>query len=659
MTTTFFSVSSASHALRLAVFLATPLVLSWNAHATPWQGNVEIIRGQPGGAFVSGIVFDDVNGDSRHQPEEPGIPGVLVSNGLDVVATDSQGRYQLAVRDDMNLSVVQPEGWQVPVNSSMIPQIAYIHKPQGSPPNLRFGGLAATGPAPAIVNFPLRRAQGNTDQFRCAIVGDSQTYSNHELSQFRDSAMIDLLQAGLGANDCMLYVGDVMGDDLGLLDRLTEVGAVAGVQQWLLPGNHDLDFDVTDPADSKDTWRNKVGPHYFAFEIGKVTFIALDNIFYPCGQEDMRLPGRDFCDEPGRKVYNVRVADEQLTWMENLLAHLPMDRLIVIAHHGPIVTFMSPASTQHQEDSAPRIFEMLAGREALSLSGHMHTTEIHEAGEWYEGWAQAIGIGPLPFRHIVAGAASGNWWQGDLMMDGDAHALQRFGEPKGLLMLSVNGTEYSERYVGSRIDPRRGQWVDINTPSFREWFNTLSDWRSLRPDERDPVPPLSINDLPDNRIITRAELGEGVWATANVWAGTQQTSVSGLINGQIPLSFNRTQQGRGEAPRIGADWADPFSAKRQLTVGRFAIESRSGIARNQGYEAYRGSVFAGPPQPQTAVSDRSPHLWRADLPRDLPNGVHVVQITSTDRNGHQYVDHLVIEVRDERPDPRFRSELFQ
>ena len=103
------------------------------------------------GGFVSGAVFDDVDRDGVRDAGEEGVPGVLVSNGLDWAATGDDGGYRIAVRDNMNLTIVQPSGWRVPTDERRLPQFFHVHKPGGSPAPLRFGGLPDTGPAPAIV----------------------------------------------------------------------------------------------------------------------------------------------------------------------------------------------------------------------------------------------------------------------------------------------------------------------------------------------------------------------------------------------------------------------------------------------------------------------------------------------------------------------------
>jgi hypothetical protein len=49
---------------------------------------------------VTGVVFEDRSRSGTRQPDDPGIPGVLVSNGRDVVRTDRDGRYALPMDDE-------------------------------------------------------------------------------------------------------------------------------------------------------------------------------------------------------------------------------------------------------------------------------------------------------------------------------------------------------------------------------------------------------------------------------------------------------------------------------------------------------------------------------------------------------------------------------
>ena len=617
----------------------------------------EVIRAGGGGDTITGYVFEDTQQTGTFDKGDAGVEGVLVTNGRDWVRTGADGAYEIAVRENMDLSIVQPSGWRVPTDERMVPQFFYVHKEGGTGYDLRFGGLPDTGPAPSAVNFPLTREGAAGSAFTCAILGDVQTYSNEQVGFFRDGVGADLLAAELTASDCIIPVGDVVGDDLGLLDRVLEIVAVAGAPQWPVIGNHDIDFDATSNADKGDSWRRIVGPTYYAFEQGDVLFVMLDNVVYPCGEDDVER-GRTHCAGE-RPSYNGRLTETQLTWLEGLISETPEDRLIVLSTHIPLVSFVDATSGQHQTDEVDRVYEMLEGREALSLSGHTHTIENHAPGQLFEGWTEQVSAGPLPFRHIVAGAASGAWFQGDFSVDGVPMALQRLGAPAGHLRLAFDGTAYTEQYRGARLGRGRGQWVGLNTPGFRDWFDAITAWQGEEPSERDSVPPRSIHDLPDPRLLTPADLEAGVWLTANVWAGSAETTVVAELPDGRELTLERTQPGAGEAARIGAEWADPAAAARQLSVARYAYESRSEDERAQGAELFRGRSYGpAPPQPQGSVADRNMHLWRAELP-ELPIGAHQITVTSTDRQGRTLTDAITVEVRDERPPRYWREGLWE
>jgi len=616
----------------------------------------QIVRGRDGGSTARGTVFDDLNRNGRQDPGEPGIAGVKVSNGLDVTLTDDAGAYELSARADMSLMVIQPKGYQVPHNDDWVPQFSYQHKPNGSPKPLRYGGLPATGPLPEAVNFPLIKA-GNGSSADCIVLGDTQTYSNQEISYFRDSTIDDLLDRE-ETPDCVIAVGDVVGDDLGLIPRMAEVIGSLNAPQWWVHGNHDYDIDADFDEDSADTWRRLVGPAYYAFEIGDAIVFSIDNVVYPCTKDDAVAPGHDYCVTDDRKRYNGRITKEQVIWIENVLALTDPDKLVIFAHHIPFVTFYDETSPIHQTDNVTDLYRLVEGREALSLSGHTHTTEVFEPGDSFAGWRSAVGVEALPFRHIVAGAASGAWYQGDFGHDGTPMALQRMGAPKGWFRLDLRGTEYIETYRGANVGRERRMWVSVNTPIFRSWFRQLMAWRDTPENQRDKIPPLSINDLPDVKILTPRDLERGTFVTANIWDGSSATSALLSVNGR-EISMNRTQKARGEATRAGPEWADPYAVQRQMSVGRYALESRSGIDRNQGFELWTGASFGpGVAQPQGAIADRNVHLWRAKLPSDLPLGLHKATVEATDRHGRKTRDTIVIEIRAKLPPARFRSEAF-
>jgi len=620
----------------------------------PYIAGIEVIGGAAGPReTLGGHAFNDANRDGRRQPGEAGVPGVLVSNGLDIVRTDASGAYRLPVRADMSVFVIQPKGWRTPTNAAWVPQFAYEHKPDGSPKSLRFGGLPPTGPAPETINFPLLPAPEKPDA-SCLIIGDSQTYNNTELGYLRDSLVTDVVDNRVRP-DCAIYVGDVVGDDLDLMPRLQTLGAAMRTPQYFVHGNHDFDFDADSDADSADSWRRLAAPAYYAFEIGDALFVALDNVVYPCGAEDAARPGREFCVTGDRKTYNGRVTDTQMTWLKRLVEMTPPDRRIVLLHHIPFVSFVDQSSFQHQTDNLAEIHKLIGDRPAISFAGHTHTLEVFRPGDHFAGWRETVGVGALPFPHVIAGATSGSWWNGDFGYDGVPMSLGRLGEPRGYVVFSVSGPNYDLDFVP--LGPARdsAMSLSLNTPGFRAWFNAIDAWRAEPAATRDPVPPRSINDLPDVKLLTPADLAGGVSLTANVWAGATGTEVTVALNGGAPVAMQRTQTARGETSLSGAEYSDPWAAMRQLSVGRTALQSRSGNARAQGFVGgSRVATGPRPPQPTGSVADRSPRLWRYALPANLQPGAYVAEVTVRD-DGKVARQSLVFEVAAERPQPDWRD----
>lgn len=610
-----------------------------------------------------GTVFLDRSQDGMRQDDEPGIEGVIVSNGRDVTVTDADGRWELPAFDNMTLMVTKPSGYATPTNADGVPQFFYHHKPDGTPEPLRYGGLEPTGPLPEAVNFPLVE-RDEPESFRCVAMGDTQPYSNEEIGWVRDGTLASLLaRDDLGDVPCMLLLGDVMGDDLELLPRLMNVFSVLGIPQYYVHGNHDFDFDATDDAHSADSWRQIYGPNYYAFEIGQVFFVALDNVVYPCTEADRADDDRANCGAEGEDaIYNGRVTDDQMQWLEGLLAQVPEDRLVVLMHHIPFVSFADATSGRHQTDNLAEIHALLDGRPALSLSGHTHTLEHHAAGESFEGWEEKTGVATLPFTHLVAGAPSGNWFMGDFGFDGTPLAFARDGTPPGFLVIDFEGSDYTLTFHAANQPAERQMALAFNTPLFREWFEAAYAFAQDAPDDAEALPPVTVHDLDDLALFTPDELEDGVWLTANVWNGSRDTRVEVRINGGEPLAMERTQEGAGEARRIGAEYADPFALPRQMTIGRHAWQSESGEPRTQGFEVWQGTRFGPqPPQhmPAWSLAVSSPHLWRLAMPSDLPAGAHVAEVTATDVWGREWTERIAFEVRGERPTRFWRADRWE
>lgn len=618
-----------------------------------YVGTVQTV-GEADDDTARGAVFLDENRNSRLDEGESGVEGVAVSNGREVVLTDAEGRYELPATEDMNVFVTKPAGHAVPVSEDMVPQFFYVHKEEGSPA-LRYGGLEPTGPLPAEINFPLIET-GDDTRFEMIAFGDTQPYSNRELNYLRDTAGRMLLDRDMSQVQALILMGDVMGDDLSLYPRLKEVVAVGQTPQYHVAGNHDLDFDAEEDAHSFDTFRREWGPEYYSFNIGEVHFVVLDNVRYPCAGVD----DHPFCDPAEEPTYNGVVHERQMEWLANDLANVPEDRLVVINTHIPLLTFTDNTAAKHQTDNLARIAEIVGERPALALSGHTHTTENMPEGTSYDGWEEAVGVAEAPFRLMVVGAVSGSWWLGDLGPDGVPHATQRLGSPRGYYHFAFDGPDYVETYHAFP-EPEEALHASFNTPRFRDWAERVFAYSDAYDAPGQAMPPVTRNDLGDPWTLTREDLDEGSWVAVNVWAGSPESEVTVRLNDGEAMEADLTQPGEGEEKRVGAEWTDPAALILQSTNSDMAVRSAEGGEETAGFRAFRGDVFAGEPGPFPAWlhADSSQHLWRADLPADLPVGVHTLTVETTDRHGRTFARAYPFEVVEELPPQEWQAELWE
>jgi len=75
--------------------------------------------------IATGFVFDDSAGTGIRQ-NSPGIAGVMVSNGRDVVLTDGAGRWTLPLAEDDSVFVIKPRNWSTPAGPGGTPRFAYL-----------------------------------------------------------------------------------------------------------------------------------------------------------------------------------------------------------------------------------------------------------------------------------------------------------------------------------------------------------------------------------------------------------------------------------------------------------------------------------------------------------------------------------------------------
>ncbi len=378
----------------------------------------------PGEQLASGVVFHDRDGDGRRDRWERGLGGVAVSNGRDVVRTNWRGRYRLPVSGDAILFVVKPRGWAPPQGEDRLPRFYYVHKPAGSPPGLAFEGVAPTGPLPPSVDFPLHPAD-ESDAFRMILFGDTQTYDMEEI----DFLSRDVIEELVGTEAAFgMTLGDLVGDDLALFEPLNRAIGRIGVPWYSVLGNHDLNFRAPGDAHSDETFERVYGPATYAFQVGRVHFIVLDDVIYAGARPD---------GAPGR--YDGGLDRRQLDFVRNYLATVSARDRIVLAMHIPLVK--PPQEVPQRRE----LFEILSSHpHTMSFSAHTHFQAHHFFGP-EDGYDS-----PNPHHHVVHATTSGSWWQGELDEVGIPHATMRCGAPNGYSIVEFDGVDYAIHFRAAR-----------------------------------------------------------------------------------------------------------------------------------------------------------------------------------------------------------------
>ncbi len=393
-----------------------------------------IAAAAPAAETARGIVFEDLNGDGLYQDSEPGVAEVGVSNGLDVVETDAEGRYRISIESGNTLFITKPGGWAVPTSPENLPRFFYHHVPNGAPTDRRprYRGLAPSGPLPEAVNFPLtRRPEG--DRFTSIWFADTQPQTKDEVEFIRDDVVSELIGADAAFG---ITLGDITYDDLSLFPRLYRNIAQIGVPWYHAPGNHDVNLLAPSDAESLDTFRRHFGPSYYSFDYGSTHFVILDTVKY-----EGTSFGSDDPDSLGAGSYVGGIGQRQLTWLTNDLRRVPMDRLVVIGMHIPLHSERDPEEPKVNVFERDQLFKIFAGREhLLALAGHMHFAEHYYFGE-EEGFE-----GPEPLHLHTLSAVCGSWWSGPLDPRGIPTSLQRDGSPRGFYLMDVDGREVTVRF---------------------------------------------------------------------------------------------------------------------------------------------------------------------------------------------------------------------
>lgn len=351
---------------------------------------------------VSGVVFEDRNSNGIQDRSEKALKGILISNGQDIVISDSRGRYSI------NSSL----------GSSVFPILSSKYMLDAKIQNSGFLYVDSIYSSVSDVNHHIALVPQKVKyDFRVGAIGDIQMKDYQELNYANQTVISELLE---DENiDFNIFLGDQINETLELLDPVKQMVESLPMPSWFLVGNHDRNVNVQ--VNQDDVFNKYFGASYYAFNYGDVHFIVLNNIYSKGGRD-----------------YTGQIDDKQLKFIENDLKYVPKDKIIVVSLHIPMVY------TKNKDQFLELVKDY---SKVLVLSGHTHQISRH--------------ILSANVHELVAGATCGNWWVGERDWQSIPTALMQCGSPRNYFTVDFTKSDYTINYkgVGLSSDRQMDIWV--------------------------------------------------------------------------------------------------------------------------------------------------------------------------------------------------------
>ena len=430
-----------SYVRKYAAALAVLVLSACNAHAAGPQ--------VPAAGSLTGRV---ASADGKP------LAGVVVSDGVRVTQTDTEGMYALDSDKELGYVFISvPSGYMVAADACAIPQFfARTAKPAGQSEQHDFTLTPVDNTRHTVI--------AATDHH----LADRESL---DVTQFTaEGGFIDDVKAVAAATASPVYsicMGDMSWDEYWhkrnfmlpefrrLYERYTFPCPVFNAM-----GNHDNDpYCASDEAASA-AFRREIGPTYYSFNLGQLHYVVLDNIVYvnPGGREGAI----------GKLDYEVRIDDRQLAWLRADLATVAdKSAPLIIVMHAQLHWWYRGSEGVSWKYAFTRdagcLVDALAGFSEVHLvTGHSHMNFRLQNGNLRE--------------HNIA-ATSGTWWWTGQIHDDYTINTCRDGSPGGYEVFEVDGRDIRWHYKGIGLeDDYQFRAYDMNEVLKNERIRTSGDF---------------------------------------------------------------------------------------------------------------------------------------------------------------------------------------
>ncbi|WP_246850330.1 calcineurin-like phosphoesterase C-terminal domain-containing protein [Rufibacter roseolus] len=330
-----------------------------------------------------------------------GIPGVVVTDGINLVTTDKSGKYSLesnATAQFVYISV--PRGFEIPQEKG----VARFYQP------------IPAGKPSFTADFELQKLTQDDTKHNFVVWADPQMINKKDAEELVNVSAPDLkkLVDGYGKNTLFhgIGCGDLVWDKFELFEDYQKAIGISGIPFFQVIGNHDMDLTARTDEGSSDTFKKLFGPTYYSFNRGEVHYVVLDDVFF-IGTA---------------KRYIGYLTERQLQWLEQDLSYVKPGSMVVVSVHIPVNSGEKRRMKLKDESlggvvsNRKELYRLLKPYKAHIMSGHTHICE------------KVIENDIIEHTH---GAVCGAWWTGPICTD---------GSPSGYGVYEVNGSEMKWYY---------------------------------------------------------------------------------------------------------------------------------------------------------------------------------------------------------------------
>ena len=288
------------------------------------------------------------------------LEGVVVSDGLNCVKTDKEGRYYLPA--DLSkaeyVMVSTPSGYSAPVEDGHACFWKWL-KDSSKESNGKYS-----------VDFTLNKIS-NPNRYSVFIFADPQPRGRtagydkiayHSLDCC-DDMYLDMKEYAATRKSYPVYgigLGDIVHRDLSLLPQYRNGMAATGVTTYNVIGNHDQGnkTNLSDPEASRP-YEEIMGPTNYSFNLGNMHYLMLDN---------MMVQANKPADECATGL-----TDDIWKWVQNDLKHVPLDTPLMVCAHSPMMR--TESGSNRSGSHLGELRNLLSKyKKAYVWAGHTHTS---------------------------------------------------------------------------------------------------------------------------------------------------------------------------------------------------------------------------------------------------------------------------------------------